>query len=36
VWRQRGRQVAPCAHTSTVGQRLVRLVRRDVQEERRS
>jgi hypothetical protein len=26
VRRQRGRQVAPCGHTSTVGQRFLRLV----------
>ena len=32
---QRGRQVAPCGHTSTVGQRFVRLVLRDDQQERR-
>jgi len=36
VRRQRGRQVAPCSHTSTVGQRFLRLVRRDDQEERRT
>ena len=35
VWRQRGRQAAPCGHASTVGQRFVRLVLRDDQEERR-
>jgi hypothetical protein len=35
VRRQRGRQVAPSGHTSTVGQRFPRLVRRDDQEERR-
>jgi len=29
--RQRGRQVAPCGHASTVGQRFPRLVRRDDQ-----
>ena len=29
VRRQRGRQVAPCCHTSTVGQRFPRLVLRD-------
>jgi hypothetical protein len=33
--RQRRRQVAPCGHASTVGQRFPRLVRRDDQEERR-
>jgi hypothetical protein len=33
--RQRGRQLAPCGHTSTVGQRFPRLVPRDDQEERR-
>ncbi len=33
--RQRGRQVAPCCHPSTVGQRFLRLVLRDDQEERR-
>jgi hypothetical protein len=33
--RRRGRQVAPCGHTSTVGQRFLRLVLRDDQEERR-
>ena len=32
VRRQRGRQVAPSGHTSTVGQRFLRLVRRDDQE----
>jgi hypothetical protein len=32
VRRQRGRQVAPCGHTSTVGQRFLRLVPRDDQE----
>jgi hypothetical protein len=31
VWRQRGRQVAPCGHMSTVGQRSLRLVLRDDQ-----
>jgi hypothetical protein len=35
VRRQRGRQVAPCGHTSTVGQRFLRLVLRDDQEEER-
>ena len=35
VRRQRGRQLAPCGHTSTVGQRFSRLVLRDDQEERR-
>jgi len=35
VRRQRGRQVAPCGHASTVGQRFLRLVPRDDQEERR-
>jgi hypothetical protein len=35
VRRQRGRQVAPCGHASTVGQRFLRLVLRDDQEERR-
>jgi hypothetical protein len=35
VRRQRGRQVAPCGHPSTVGQRFLRLVPRDDQEERR-
>ena len=35
VRRQRGRQVAPCGHTSTVGQRFLRLVLPDGQEERR-
>jgi hypothetical protein len=35
VRRQRGRQVAPCGHTSTVGQRFLRLVLRDDQQERR-
>jgi hypothetical protein len=34
VRRQRGRQVAPCGHASTVGQRFLRLVLRDDQEER--
>ena len=34
VRRQRGRQVAPCGHASTVGQRFLRLVPRDDQEER--
>jgi hypothetical protein len=29
VRRQRGRQVAPCCHTSTVGQRFPRLVLRE-------
>ena len=32
--RRRGRQVAPCGHTSTVGQWFLRLVPRDDQEER--
>jgi hypothetical protein len=32
---QRGRQVAPCGHSSTVGQRFVRLVLRDDQQDRR-
>jgi hypothetical protein len=32
---QCGRQVAPCGHSSTVGQRFVRLVLRDEQQERR-
>lgn len=35
VRRRRGRQVAPRGHTSTVGQRLLRLVLGDDQEERR-
>src|SRR6266568_4674186 len=35
VWRQRGRQAAPCGHASTVGQRFLRLVLRDDPEERR-
>jgi hypothetical protein len=35
VLRQRGRQVAPCGHASTVGQLFLRLVLRDDQEERR-
>jgi len=35
VRRQRGRQVAPCGHTSTIGQRLLRLVLPDDQQERR-
>jgi hypothetical protein len=35
VRRQRGRQVAPRSHTSTVGQRFPRLIPRDDQEERR-
>jgi len=33
VRRQRGRQVAPCGHTSTVRQRFLRLELRDDQEE---
>ncbi len=33
VRRQRGRQVAPCGHTSTVGQRFLWLVLRDDQED---
>jgi hypothetical protein len=33
VRRQRGRQVAPCGHASTVGQRFLRLVLRDDQEQ---
>jgi hypothetical protein len=33
--RQRGGQVAPCGHVSTVRQRFLRLVLRDVREERR-
>ena len=35
VRRQRGRQVAPCGHASTVGQRFLWLVLRDDPEERR-
>jgi hypothetical protein len=35
VRRQSGRQVAPGGHASTVGQRSLRLVRRDGQQERR-
>ena len=35
VRRRRGRQVAPCGHPSTVGQRFPRLVLRDHQQERR-
>ena len=35
VRRQRGRQIAPCGHMSTVGQRFLRLVSRDDREERR-
>jgi len=34
VRRRRGRQVAPCGHASTVGQRTLRLVRRADQKER--
>jgi hypothetical protein len=34
VRRQRGRQVAPCGHASTVGQRFLRLVPRDDQVKR--
>ncbi len=36
VRRQRGRQAAPCGHASTVGQRFLRLVPRDDEQERRS
>jgi hypothetical protein len=35
VRRRRGRQAAPCGHSSTVGQRHLRLVLRDDQQERR-
>ena len=35
VRRQRGRQVAPCGHASTVGQRFPQLVLRDDQQEQR-
>ena len=35
VRRQRGRQVAPCGHSSTVGQRFPHLVLRDDHQERR-